>query len=59
MFLAGVFFLIGIQKTFDFFFQVKKLRGTFCFLGGILLVLLKWPVTGMLVETFGFINLFG
>jgi hypothetical protein len=35
------------------------LRGTTCFLGGILLVFLKYPFIGMIVETFGFLNLFG
>lgn len=30
-----------------------------CFLGGILLVFLKWPFIGFLVEIFGFLNLFG
>ena len=33
--------------------------GTACFLGGIGLVLLGWPVIGMGVEGFGFLNLFG
>ena len=33
--------------------------GTSCFLGGIGLVLLGWPVVGMGVEGFGFLNLFG
>ena len=35
------------------------MRGTACFIGGILLVFLKWPFVGMIVETFGFLNLFG
>jgi hypothetical protein len=35
------------------------MRGTACFIGGILLVFLKWPFIGMIVETFGFLNLFG
>ena len=30
-----------------------------CFLGGILLVFLKWPFIGFIVEIFGFLNLFG
>ncbi|KIM50156.1 hypothetical protein SCLCIDRAFT_146208, partial [Scleroderma citrinum Foug A] len=37
----------------------QKLRGTLCFLGGILLVFFKYPFIGMVVETFGFLNLFG
>jgi len=59
LFLAGVTLVIGFRKTFSFFFQKRKLRGTFCFLGGILLVIVGWTVIGMCIEGFGFINLFG
>lgn len=59
MFLAGVTLMIGPHKAFIFFFQQRKWKGAVTFFGGILLVLLKWPVIGMCVETFGFINLFG
>jgi hypothetical protein len=51
--------IIGAKKTFRFFFQKRKIKGTSCFLGGIGLVLLGWPVVGMCVEGFGFLNLFG
>ena len=51
--------IIGARKTFNFFFQKRKLRGTICFLGGIALVLVGWPVFGMAIEGFGFLNLFG
>ncbi len=59
LFLGGLFLIIGPQKTFYFFARRNKLRGTACFLGGILLVFLKWPAVGVLVEMFGFLNLFG
>jgi len=59
LFLGGLFLIIGPQKTFYFFARKNKLRGTVCFLGGILLVFLKWPTVGVLVEMFGFLNLFG
>jgi Got1/Sft2-like family len=59
LFLGGLFLIIGPQKTFYFFSRKNKLRGTVCFLGGILLVFLKWPTIGVLVEMFGFLNLFG
>jgi Got1/Sft2-like family len=59
LFLGGLFLIIGPQKTFYFFARKNKLRGTTCFLGGILLVFLKWPTIGVLVELFGFLNLFG
>lgn len=51
--------MIGFKKAFFFFARKEKLRGTICFLGGIMLVFLRWPVIGMAIEAFGFINLFG
>ena len=59
MFLSGLTLIIGPQKTFYFFARKQKIRGTICFIGGILLVFLKWPFIGVIVETFGFLNLFG
>jgi hypothetical protein len=59
LFISGLTLIIGPQKTFYFFARKQKLRGTICFLGGILLVFFKWPFIGVVVETFGFLNLFG
>jgi len=59
LFLVGVSLIIGLQKTFVFFFQQRKLKGTIPFLGGIFLVIIGWPFVGMVMEIFGFINLFG
>ncbi|KAI9349997.1 vesicle transport protein [Zopfochytrium polystomum] len=59
LFLVGLFLVIGAQKTYSFFARTEKIRGTICFFGGIILVFLKWPVVGMAIEFFGFINLFG
>ncbi|KIK68897.1 hypothetical protein GYMLUDRAFT_34900 [Collybiopsis luxurians FD-317 M1] len=59
LFISGLTLIIGPRKTFYFFARREKLRGTICFLGGILLVFFKWPFIGMIVETFGFLNLFG
>ncbi|EIN11721.1 Got1-domain-containing protein [Punctularia strigosozonata HHB-11173 SS5] len=59
LFLSGLTLIIGFTKTFYFFARKNKMRGTACFIGGILLVFLKWPFVGMVVETFGFLNLFG
>ncbi|KIM69172.1 hypothetical protein SCLCIDRAFT_823102, partial [Scleroderma citrinum Foug A] len=53
LFLSGLTLIIGPQKTFYFFSRKQKLRGTLCFLGGILLVFFKYPFIGMVVETFG------
>ena len=47
------------MKTLYFFARKHKWRGTLCFLGGVVLIFLKWPVIGISVEFFGLINLFG
>jgi hypothetical protein len=47
------------RQTFYFFARKNKLRGTICFLGGIALVFCRYPFWGMLIEGFGFLNLFG
>jgi Got1/Sft2-like family len=55
----GLALVIGLQKTIFFFSRKEKVRGTVCFLGGVVLVLLKWPFVGVIIEAFGFVNLFG
>ncbi|KAH9971084.1 hypothetical protein BGW80DRAFT_508444 [Lactifluus volemus] len=52
--------ITGPQKTFYLLARRNKLRGTVCFLGGILFAFFffKWPATGVFVEMFGFLNLF-
>jgi len=59
LFLAGVVLIIGFAKTYRFFFQKRKAKGTACFLGGIAIVLYGWPMIGMGIEGWGFLNLFG
>ncbi|XP_061778530.1 vesicle transport protein GOT1A [Nerophis ophidion] len=58
LFLTGLTFIIGLRRTAYFFFQKQKFKSSFFFLGGVSLVLLRWPVIGMLLETYGFILLF-
>ncbi|GAB0200102.1 renin [Grus japonensis] len=58
LFLSGLVFIIGFRRTFTFFFQRPKLKGTSFFLGGVLVVLMRWPLLGMLLEAYGFISLF-
>ncbi|KAF7644544.1 hypothetical protein LDENG_00220160 [Lucifuga dentata] len=58
LFLTGLMFITGMQRTASFFFQRHKFRGSFFFLGGVFLVLCRWPIIGMLVESYGFVLLF-
>eukprot|EP00794_Sanderia_malayensis_P018236 gene18236-20055_t len=58
LFISGLALVIGLERTFRFFFQKHKLKGSGLFLGGIIIVLFGWPVIGMLVEIYGFILLF-
>jgi len=58
-FLAGITLIIGVRKTGRWLVQREKLRGTICFLGGMGLVLLGWAFVGLILEAFGFVNLFG
>eukprot|EP00906_Rhabdomonas_costata_P031613 RCo044626 len=59
LFLSGITLAIGAKKSFFFFVQWKKWKGTLCFFLGICLVLFGWAFTGMVVQAFGFVNLFG
>ncbi|TPX71410.1 hypothetical protein SpCBS45565_g01059 [Spizellomyces sp. 'palustris'] len=59
LFLSGITLLIGPSRTIAFFSRRDRLPSTACFLGGIVLVLLKWPFVGLILELFGVFNLFG
>ncbi|XP_078276592.1 vesicle transport protein GOT1A [Rhinoraja longicauda] len=58
LFLCGLPFITGLRNTFQFFCQRRKLRGSIFFLGGVVLVLLRWPVIGMFCESYGIYLLF-
>ena len=58
-FVAGVPMTIGPGRTAGYFFQPKKARATACLSLGIILVFAGRPILGILLEVFGFINLFG
>uniref|UniRef100_UPI0037E9B7D7 vesicle transport protein GOT1A n=1 Tax=Semicossyphus pulcher TaxID=241346 RepID=UPI0037E9B7D7 len=58
LFLSGLMLIVGVRRTSTFFFQRHKLRGSFFFLGGVSLVLCRWPITGLLAESYGFMLLF-
>ena len=58
LFISGLACVIGLERTFRFFFQWHKAKGSGAFFGGILVVLLGWPMVGMCIELYGFIVLF-
>ncbi|KAE8140593.1 Got1-domain-containing protein [Aspergillus pseudotamarii] len=59
LFLIGLTLIIGVQKTLAFFSRRQKLKGTAAFTAGIILILLRWPLTGFLIELYGLFILFG
>ncbi|CAN8102327.1 unnamed protein product [Discula destructiva] len=59
LFLIGLTVIIGPAKTLLFFARKQKLKGTAAFFGGLLLILLRWPLIGFLVELYGIMVLFG
>ena len=59
LFIIGLTLIIGVQKTVVFFARRQKLKGTAAFGAGIILILVRWPLTGFLVELYGIFVLFG
>lgn len=58
LFLSGLGCAIGPKRTLSFFFQRHKVKASVSFLGGIIVVLMGWPIVGMIIETYGFVLLF-
>lgn len=62
LFLCGFPFLIGFERSVRFFNPLQRTdrwRGIVCFIGGVVLVLIGWPLVGIVVEAIGFMELFG
>ncbi|KAI4226616.1 MAG: hypothetical protein L6R36_003040 [Xanthoria steineri] len=59
LFVLGLALIIGLPKTVLFFTRRPKLKGTAAFTGGVVLILLRWPLIGFLVELYGIFILFG
>lgn len=58
LFISGLGAVIGRERTFRFFFQRHKIKGSIAFFGGIIIVLVGWPLVGMIFEGYGFFLLF-
>jgi len=59
LFIAGIPITIGPGRTSGYFFQPKKARATGSLAVGIFLVMIGWPIFGIMLEIFGIMNLFG
>jgi len=57
--IVGLFLVIGVEKSFRFFIQAERLKGSLCFFGGVFILLLGWPILGMIIEVYGFVTVFG
>ncbi|CAF0910589.1 unnamed protein product [Adineta ricciae] len=57
--IVGVILLLGLGRARTFFVQPDRLTGSACFFVGIALLLLRWPIVGVILEIIGFYKLFG
>jgi ABC-type Co2+ transport system permease subunit len=59
LFLMGLTMTIGFSRTLRFFSRRDRLKGIISFFGGIFLVMIRWPVIGMILQIYGIVYLFG
>ncbi|MED6222012.1 Golgi Transport [Stylosanthes scabra] len=58
LFVSGVSLTIGLKSTMQFFMKRSNFKGTISFGIGFLILILGWPILGMIIEAYGFIVLF-
>ncbi|KAL8546613.1 hypothetical protein ACS0TY_006364 [Phlomoides rotata] len=58
LFLSGVTLSIGLAPSVQFFMKRSNFKGTVSYGVGFFLVIIGWPIIGMIVETYGFFLLF-
>mmetsp|Transcript_22265 Transcript_22265/g.50989 ORF Transcript_22265/g.50989 Transcript_22265/m.50989 type:complete len:141 (-) Transcript_22265:1207-1629(-) len=58
-FLVGLTLTIGPSRTMRFFTRKDRVRGIVSFFGGVMLVLVRWPIIGMICQMYGLVYLFG
>jgi len=49
----------GFSRTAKFFTRRDRIRGIIAFFLGISLVMCRWPVSGMILQLYGIVYLFG
>lgn len=61
VYISHTLFLLfaGPSRTLRFFSRKDRIRGIVSFFGGIFLVMVRWPMLGMLCQLYGLIYLFG
>ncbi|KAL0417431.1 UNVERIFIED_CONTAM: Vesicle transport protein GOT1 [Sesamum radiatum] len=58
LFLSGVILTIGLKSSMQFFMKRSNFKGTVSFGLGFILVIIGWPIIGMIIEAYGFVVLF-
>ena len=51
--------MTGVSRTVRFFSRRDRIRGIISFFGGIFLVMVRWPIFGMILQFYGLVYLFG
>ena len=59
LFLTGLVMTIGLNRTIRFFSRPDRIRGIVAFFGGVFLVMVRWPIIGMILQSYGILHLFG
>lgn len=59
LFLIGLTLTIGVSRTIRFFSRPDRIQGIVAFFGGIFLVMVRWPILGMIGQLYGLVYLFG
>jgi len=59
LFLSGLTMTIGVSRTIRFFSRKERIRGIIAFFSGIFLVMSRWGLTGMILQLYGIVYLFG
>lgn len=59
LFLSGLTMTIGVSRTVRFFTRKERMRGIIAFFCGIGLVMFRWGLTGMILQLYGIVYLFG